>query len=180
MMSSINLLKRAQTPEIARKRVRRTLNIVSMVSIIAFTIISASLFLLNYFLVVKIKEVNQGIRLSEIKINALAEDEVIQLAISDKLTALEKILANDTKFDETLRKFKEILPAGITISQVLLGERTFSVSLTSAKLSSLNQLIGNLILPEEEKKHFTKIVLENLTFDEKGMYRMNISGEAHE
>lgn len=177
MNDSIDLLKRAQTPQTLKKRIKSILNVVSLISLLILVVTSLSLIAANYFLVSRIKEVNQRIKTQELKINSLAEIEVMQWAISDKLTALKKILEAELPFDERIRELEKVLPVEVSLAQVTLGETTFSVSVNSPKLSALNQLIGNLISPELGGKHFRKVVLEGLSIDDKGMYRMGISGE---
>lgn len=174
---SINLLKRAQTPQFFKKKIRRTLNIMSGIFIIAVGLVSISFFLANYFLVLRLKDSSQEIKTNEMKISALSDVMLTQFAISDRVGTIEKVLSNQKPFDENLQDLQRLLPSEVFLSQVTLGETTFSISVSSLRLSSLNQFIENLISPELGGKTFAKIVLEGLSVDEKGSYRLNISGE---
>lgn len=177
MKSKINLLKKAQTPQFLREKTKKTVTLVTLASVVVFGVVFVSVLLLNLFLTAKIKAVNQKIRLKETKISTLAEVETIYWMISDRLVILGKILAQDKKFDEKLQKIGGVVPLEVSISQIMLTEGAFSLSVTSPRLSSLNQLIENLISPELGGKHFTKLVLEGLGLDEKGMYNLSLSGE---
>lgn len=176
MKSKINLLRRAQTPQFLRKKAKKTVTLVTLASVVVFGIIFVSVLLLNLFLTAKIRAVNQKIKTQETKISTLAEVETIYWMISDRLIILGKILAQDKKFDEKLQKIGEVVPLEVSISQIMLIEGAFSLSVTSPRLSPLNQLIENLISPQRGK-HFTKLVLEGLGLDEKGMYSLSVSGE---
>lgn len=181
MKSKINLLKRAQTPQFLREKTKQTVTLVTIASVVIFGVLFVAVLLFNFFLTTKIKAVNQKIKLNEAKISALAEVEAINWLMNDRVVSLGKILTQDKKFDEKLQKIQGALPSKVpsevSISEIALTETGFSLSVTSSRLSSLNQLIENLILPERGGKYFAKLVLEGLGMDEKGIYNLSLSGE---
>lgn len=176
MDNNINLLKRAQTPQGIKNKIKRTLNVIGLSSIIIFALLTLTLFFVNLFIVFEVKDINQKTKAIELRINSLSQIETVQRSIIDKISALEKILDSQMPFDENLTRLKELLPTEVSISQITLGGSAFSVSVTSDKLSTLNLFITNIISPELGGKHFSKVVLEGLSIDDKGIYRMNVSG----
>lgn len=177
METKINLLKRAQTSRFIEKKVRRKITLIAIISAVVFGIISISLFFFNLYISAKIKAVNQKIKTQEVKISSFSEVEAINFLISDRVSSLGKILAQDKKFDEKLEKIRGTVPSEVLISQIVLSEASFSLAVTAPKLSLLNQLITNLISPELGGKYFARLVLEGLGIDEKGMYSLSLTGE---
>lgn len=184
MDSKINLLKRAKTPQTQKKKTKRILNILSFLSLGTCLLVSLLGFLLNTYFAMQIKGLDQKIKANQVKINSLSEIEAMQWAINDRLIALEKIINEQKPYDESIKELGQMLPASprgepaeASISQILLGKNTFSVSVTSPKLSLLNQFIENLLLPTAGGKNFQKIILEGLNIDSKGFYQLNVSGE---
>lgn len=177
MDNTINLLKRAQTPQTEKKKTKRILNILSVLSLGVCLLVSLLGFLLNTYFTLQIKSFEEKIKQNQAKISSLAEVEVVEWAISERLTALEKIINEQKPYDENITELGQMLPAEASISQILLGKNTFSVSVSSPKLSLLNQFIENLISPLSGGKNFQKIVLEGLNVDSRGFYQLNVSGE---
>lgn len=172
---SINLLKRAQTPQIQRAQVKKTLNIITFIFIITFITVFTSLVVINIFLTLNLNNTNTRVKNAEIKLNALAPVEVTQIAINDKITALEKIFASDPKFESQIKGFEELTPNDAFISELMLDEQGSLIKVTSPQLSTLSQFVVNLI--SDGKQNFKKIFLEDLSIDENGRYRISISVE---
>lgn len=178
MDSKINLLKRAKTPQAQKKRTKRILNVMSFLSLVLCFVLSLLFFLLNSYFVLKNKNLDQKIKINLTKLDALADKEAAQWAINEKLTAIEKIINEQKPYDENIKQMiGMMMPADTSISQILLGKNTFSISIVSLRLSSLNQFIENLLSPTLGGKNFQKIVLEGLRIDDKGFYQLNVSGE---
>ncbi|MBI2622029.1 hypothetical protein HYW66_00105 [Candidatus Microgenomates bacterium] len=177
-MVNINLLKRAQTPQLTKKRIKNTLNYISFLLFTILVILWAVSFMINLLLAVKVQDASQLIKRAEIEITSFAELEVMRRTINDKLNSIEKINKQDYRFDEKVIAIEDILPPDVFLQQATFTSKTFSFSITSIKLSSLNIFIESLVSREKGAKFFQKIILEGLGFDEKdGSYKMNISGE---
>lgn len=173
----INLLKRAQTPQVRKARIKRVLNAFSMGTIIIFTVIFLTVAFLNFILSSKIKQDAQRINVAQTKINSLASEEIAYRAISDKLLAFEKILAQDKKYDKVLGDISNILPNGVRLSQISFTESGFSLAVTSQTLAPLNELTVNMVSKDTGGKYFKGITLEGLVVDEEGIYRIILSGQ---
>lgn len=176
-MKGINLLKRAQTPQILAGRVKKIFNIISAISIIVFVLVFVSLLLGNIFLSTRIGTTNTRIKNAEIKLNSLAEIELTQITINDKIISLEKIFATTKNYNLDIKGFESILPVDTSITQLTLDEEGFSITLTSPRLASFNEFIVKLISSDQEKGKFKKIFLDDLSVGEDGVYRMGVSGE---
>lgn len=173
-MKGINLLKRAQTPQILRAKLKKTLNIITFIFIIIFIVVLASLVATNIFLTVKINEGERQVKNAQIKLNALAEVEVTQLAISDKSNALEKIFSQDRNYGTQIDEFARIIPHDALVVELLLEEEGSSlIKITSPKLSTLNEFVASFI--SSQKQTSKKIFLEDLSIDENSRYRMSVS-----
>lgn len=177
MNGGINLLKRAQTPQTANARVKKILNVSTILVLVIFIAVLLSLILANIFLSLNIGRMNSQIKNSEVKLNAFSEIEAAQFAIADKLSGLGKIFNFGTNYDLDIKIFETITPSEAEISQLTLDEKGFSIIVTSAKLATLNEFILNLTANEGVKKTFRKIFLDNLTVDQNNIYRMTIEGE---
>lgn len=177
-MANINLLKRAQTPQAAKKRVKNLLAFTSFTFFAIFAILLAIFFIINLSLAAKVGDINQQIVRQETEIRAQADVEVTLRTVNDKLGASEKIISQDRQIDEKIMALRTILPEDVFLQQASFKSDTFSISLTSGRLSSLDKLVEALIAANQGAKHFHKIVLEGLGLDEaEGTYRMSISGE---
>lgn len=175
MAVDINLLKRAFTPISQKRRVKKILAIVSLSAVSLFALASLLLFLTNISLAAARERANRRVETETLHIATFSELEIMERTIVDKLIALEKVAQSEKPLDTHIGNVLAIVPADVTPISLSVTGSSFSLQVQSQRLSPLNELINSLI-----EKDFTKIILEGLRVDQKGVYNLDLSGAFHE
>lgn len=177
MTSNINLLKRAKTQEFFKKKIKDKLNRITVIISIFSLLLSVAVFLSSSALKLELNNINKNINVNQAKLDSLSDVEVRERTIIDKLSSLEKIKAAQKSLDSSILKFEEFLPNSARLAQLSLSKSKFSLTVESQTLAPLNEFIIRLTQADQGGKFFKKIVLDGLSIDSDGLYRLDMSGE---
>ena len=119
--------------------------------------------------------VNKKIAEVETKINQQADRESLFRGFKLKIEFLAKVFGKRPKFHSILADLYELLPAGVSFSEITLEKREILVSGVAASSFELGDFISRLsnirILAEEK---IEKVTLTSAVKDKTGLYRFSV------
>lgn len=177
MAKDINLLHDVTLSEEKSFKTQKLLTISSMailsIGIVALVaVITMSLVLSNN--ITSIKDTNASLKND---VTRYADTELLQRNIKAKLTSVKTILSNSHNYSEILGQVQELVPGGVTIGNITLGDKGAVTLAGKANDSTAFDTFVNNIIKKSDGANptFNSVNLGSLSTDKEGNIQFNIT-----
>lgn len=177
-MAEINLLPEQERKAVAVKRLKNRVTIFSVVSLILAALLSIAVF--GYWGVLIAQEKQLGDKLSKLEqqIEGLKTVEGLARVLKNKLAALTVISGKLTNFDKVLTDITQVVPAGVTFSDLTVSDKgILTLTGNAATATEFSNLVTALLHQDAGGANFSDVAVESLSRDEKGIYKFSISAK---
>lgn len=171
----INLLPQLSADEQKVLKKKRLLELVSVVSLVGAILLVLVVF--GYWAVLnnEIGLVRQKIAQAEAEVNQLADRESLLRGYKQKIEFLATVVGKRPPFYSSLSEFYNLLPAGVSFSEVTLQEEQIVVSGVAVSSLELGDFIDRLReTPTLAGKEIAKVTLTSLVKEKDGYYKFSL------
>lgn len=174
-MADINLLP---VEEKASESLSSLQKKVSMLSVFVLAVVAVfTVLVLVMFTAVKSEERKLKSRVelaaSEVNSNQLAEE--LLTVVDKKAESANKVIASRLLYTEILRKTAELMPLGVSFSDLKISGSKMSANATAATSADVANLVSSFVTSEEGKKLFSSMSIDSLATDEENRYSFSVS-----
>ncbi len=176
MPIDINLLPQAQLSEERRLKLKKRVEIGSVVFLGACLLIIAGIFVYWRILTSQYNQIQEQVKAAEVKVNDYQSQEGLQRIFKLKITAIDKILKDRPSFVKDFAILRDILPAGVYFSDLTL-ESSGKLNLSGAARNSseLNTFLTSLTDPSKGGQYFTDVTLSSVVGGKDGSYKFSMT-----
>lgn len=89
------------------------------------------------------------------------------LFIESRLNDVSQIMQKRVRNDELLALILKEVPNSVSVQSLTIDKKTFTFTVSSSSLATLNQFTNNLVRQSTQNKSFRKVTLDSLTIDER-------------
>ncbi len=166
MSANINLLLPKDDESLKRKRKARVLNISAILFVFATVLMSIVVFLLIQAVSpVSIKEEQEDILR---KLSQFQDKQTKLLAVNNKIESISEILEKRKDLHLVTSAILSKIPNNLSIDSLEIDGKTVSMTVQSASLFSIGELINNLTDMVRKKEILSSLTLSSLAFNENG------------
>ncbi len=173
MSEKINLLARRKKNVKLQSKSEKTFKLVSLVCLVLVVVTTLSLFVLKLTSPLQALETEEKKLLTDLQ--GLYPKTIKLLIIKNRLAAIETILKKRPDLVKTINIVQEKKPQAIVASSFEVSGTGVTLAATSTSLAAVDQYLTALVAIANEKKVFSSVTLENLSFDpKKGTYSFSL------
>lgn len=176
MSANINLLLPKDDESLKRKRKARVLNVSAIMFVFATVLMSIVVFLLIQAVSpVSIKEEQEDILR---KLSQFQGRQAKLLAVNNKIESISEILEKRKDLHLVTSAILSKIPNNLSIDSLEIDGKTVSMTVQSASLFSIGELINNLTDMVRKKEILSSLTLSSLAFNEsKKNYQATVKAE---
>src|SRR3989344_2274448 len=173
MSEGINLLLDKNKNAHKNKEIIKALRITSVISLFLVAFFSFLVFLLKLQSPLTNLQNEEQDTLS--KISVLHPKAARLFLASDRIKNISEIISRRPDFEKRIAIILKAIPNDVSLSTFNIDNKNVSIVATSSSLSSIGQVLDNLVAMVGSKELFNKINLQGLTVDgANGSYRISI------
>lgn len=177
-MAEINLLPEEERKQVETKKVKQKVRKYSSLALIATIIVSVFVFAFWVVLVQQDRQLTTKIDDLSSQIKNLSNVESLARVLKNKLSSIVSISAKSQNFEDLLNNVSQIIPAGVTLSDLTVSDQgLITLTGTAVSASEFSSLVTTLSHQDASRANFTTVTVESLTRDDKGIYKFAISAK---
>jgi len=173
MLNKINLFPKIESTWKKRAKIKRWLQIASVVVLILYFVGLSSLLSYSLFLNKKIQSLQTKIEASQQKIKNLKSVESKHLLFKTKLQELVKIFKEEESKKASLVNLDEIQMSGVSFSSVVYGSTGVKIEGTAENVLVLDKFVRQL--KTKAQSLFSQAQIENIRRTKDGDYKFTLS-----
>lgn len=159
--------------QLKRIRILRVLSILSLVLVLSISLI---LFLITFFL--PISSVKQDEQQTLSNISVLHKKLVSYFLIKDRIDNISEIIDSRKNYGVVSAAILQKVPQELNVETLSIDDKTLTLVVTGTSLTSMNQVIDDLIAMSNTKKLITNLLIENLVLNtQAGKYSLSLQAD---
>lgn len=177
-MKEINLVSSIKISKKEKTKASRKINFICMGIIFVFCLSTAGLWLWSQILLRKTEVLDSEIKNYEVKVNKLAEREILIRNLKFRLSNIQKILSSRMLYPDILENIAGLMPEGMYLTELSLGtDNKLTMAAAVKDSQTLSDFVTKLIDPETGGKHFVNAVITSLVFSKEKSYNFTLTAD---
>lgn len=109
---------------------------------------------------------------------SLIRDRTVKyLLVQDRVKSISQVLKTRLSINSIVEKIMTQIPKDVTLTALSIDKKKVIINLSSSSLASLNTYTNRISDTENTATIFRSVVMDNLTYDGKSRYTMQIDAE---